>query len=194
MHRIIMATKRKQWAADSMMQACNAVKNEQMGLREAAHKYNIPVETLRRQTTGTVSLNCKPGPQTTGTVSLNCRPGPQTTGTVSLNCRPGPQTTGTVSLNCRPGPQTTGTVSLNCRPGPQTTGTVSLNCRPGPQTTGTVSLNYRPGPRTVLTTEEEARLAQYQGWSQALGTSRLNWNCLSRIMNCSFSYISGNTI
>ena len=31
MHRIIMATKRKQWAADSMMQACNAVKNEQMG-------------------------------------------------------------------------------------------------------------------------------------------------------------------
>ena len=107
-----------------MMQVCNAVKNEQMGLREAAHKYNIPVETLRRRTTGTVSLNC----------------------------------------------------------------------RPGPQTTGTVSLNYRPGPRTVLTTEEEAKLAQYQGWSQALGTSRRNWNCLSRIINCLLSCISGNTI
>ena len=132
-----MLTKRKQWAADSMTQTCNAVKNEQMGLREAAHKYNIPVETLKRRTTGTVNLNYTPGPQTTGTVSLNCKP--------------------------------------------------------GPQTTGTVSPYYRPGPRTVLTTEEEAKLAQYQGWSQALGTSRRNWNCLSRIMNCSLSYISGNT-
>ena len=59
-----MAAKRKQWAADSMMQACNAVKNEEMGLREAACKYNVPVKTLRRQTTGVVSLSCRPGPPT----------------------------------------------------------------------------------------------------------------------------------
>ena len=57
-----MAAKRKQWAADSMEGACNAVKNEQMGLREAARKYNVPVETLRRRTAGLVSLNCRPGP------------------------------------------------------------------------------------------------------------------------------------
>ena len=59
-----MAAKRKQWGAESMMQACNAVKNEQMGLREAARKYNVPVETLRRRTTGIVSLDCRPGPPT----------------------------------------------------------------------------------------------------------------------------------
>ena len=59
-----MAAKRKQWGAESMMQACNAVKNEQMGLREAARKYNVPDETLRRQTTGIVSLDCRPGPPT----------------------------------------------------------------------------------------------------------------------------------
>ena len=57
-----MAAKRKQWAADCMEGACNAVKNEQMGLHEAARTYNVPVETLRRRTTGLVSLNCRPGP------------------------------------------------------------------------------------------------------------------------------------
>ena len=41
-----MAAKRKQWAADSMEGACNAVKNEQMGLREAARKYNAPINVL----------------------------------------------------------------------------------------------------------------------------------------------------
>ena len=35
-----------------------------MGLREAACKYNVPVETLRRRTTGIVSLDCRPGPPT----------------------------------------------------------------------------------------------------------------------------------
>ena len=35
-----------------------------MGLREAARKYNVPVETLRRRTTGIVSLDCRPGPPT----------------------------------------------------------------------------------------------------------------------------------
>ena len=42
-----MKTKGKKWA-DSMEEACIAVKNESMGLREAARKYNIPVETLQR--------------------------------------------------------------------------------------------------------------------------------------------------
>ena len=40
-----MKTKRKQWAADSMEEACIAVKNEQMDLCEAVRKYNVPVET-----------------------------------------------------------------------------------------------------------------------------------------------------
>ena len=56
--------KRKQWAAESMEEACNAVKNERMSLREASRKYNVPVETLRRRTTGLVSLDCRPGPHT----------------------------------------------------------------------------------------------------------------------------------
>ena len=54
-----MKTKRKQWAADSMEEACITVKNEQMGLREAAQKYNVPIETLRRRTAGLVSLDCQ---------------------------------------------------------------------------------------------------------------------------------------
>ena len=33
-------------------------------LREAARLYNVPVETLRRRTNGTVPLECKPGPST----------------------------------------------------------------------------------------------------------------------------------
>lgn len=57
-----MVAKRKQWAADSMEGDCIAMKNEQMGPREAARKYNVPVETLRRRTTGLVNLNCRPGP------------------------------------------------------------------------------------------------------------------------------------
>jgi len=32
------------------------------GLREAARLYNVPVETLRRRTSGKVSMECKPGP------------------------------------------------------------------------------------------------------------------------------------
>ena len=34
------------------------------GLREASRLYNVPVETLRRRTTGKVELDCKPGPST----------------------------------------------------------------------------------------------------------------------------------
>lgn len=33
-------------------------------LRKTARLYNVPVETLRRRTNGTVSLECKPGPAT----------------------------------------------------------------------------------------------------------------------------------
>ena len=56
--------KRKQWDAGSMEEASKAVKSEQMSLREAARKYNVPVETLRRRTAGLVSLDCRPGPPT----------------------------------------------------------------------------------------------------------------------------------
>lgn len=59
-----MKVKRKQWAAESMEEACHAVKNGQMGLREAARNYNVPIETLRRRTTGLVNLDCRPGPST----------------------------------------------------------------------------------------------------------------------------------
>ena len=38
--------KRKQWAPESMQEACKAVKDENMSLREAARKYSVPVETL----------------------------------------------------------------------------------------------------------------------------------------------------
>ena len=40
-----MKAKRNQWAPESMEEACKAVKNE-MSVREAARKYNLPVETL----------------------------------------------------------------------------------------------------------------------------------------------------
>ena len=56
--------KRKQWAPESMQEACKAVKDENMSLREAAGKYSVPVETLRRRTAGLVSLDCHPGPPT----------------------------------------------------------------------------------------------------------------------------------
>lgn len=59
--------KRKQWTPESMEEeACKAVKDENMGLREAFRKYNIPTETLKRRTciAGLVSLDCRPGPPT----------------------------------------------------------------------------------------------------------------------------------
>ena len=56
--------KRKQWAPESMQEACKAVKDENMSLREAAGKYSVPVETLRTRTAGLVSLDCHPGPPT----------------------------------------------------------------------------------------------------------------------------------
>ena len=68
-----MKTKRKQWAADSMEEACIAVKNEQMSLREAARKYNVPVETLRRRTAGLVSLDCRLGRSTVLTTEEEAR-------------------------------------------------------------------------------------------------------------------------
>ena len=44
-----------------MLLAVEKVKNG-FGLREAARQYNVPVETLCRRVTGTVSTDCKPGP------------------------------------------------------------------------------------------------------------------------------------
>ena len=50
--------KRKQWTPESMQEACKAVKDENMCLCEAARKYSVSVETLRRRTAGLVSLEC----------------------------------------------------------------------------------------------------------------------------------------
>ena len=55
--------KRKLWSDESM---CAAVKSVQdgKGLREASRLYNIPVETLRRQTFSMVMVDCKLGHST----------------------------------------------------------------------------------------------------------------------------------
>ena len=42
--------------------------SEDLGLREAARYYNVPIETLRRRVTGKVELDCRPGPATVLTV------------------------------------------------------------------------------------------------------------------------------
>ena len=47
-----------------MQEACKPVKDENISLREAARKYSVPVETLRRRTAGLVSPDCRPGPPT----------------------------------------------------------------------------------------------------------------------------------
>ena len=49
-----------------MMAAVRTVQDEEsgVGLREAAQRYNVPVETLRRRVAGSVPLECKPGPPT----------------------------------------------------------------------------------------------------------------------------------
>jgi hypothetical protein len=46
-----------------MEEACKSVEKG-MGLLEAARAYNVPVETLRRRVTGTVSIDCRSGPPT----------------------------------------------------------------------------------------------------------------------------------
>ena len=55
--------KRKLWSEESMCAAVQSVQDGK-GLREASRLYNVPVETLRRRTTGKVELDCKPGPST----------------------------------------------------------------------------------------------------------------------------------
>ena len=54
---------RKLWSHESMVAAVQSVEDEK-GLRETARLYNVPVETLRRRVTGSVSLECRPGPPT----------------------------------------------------------------------------------------------------------------------------------
>ena len=48
----------------AMVAAVNCVQKEGKGLRETARLYNAPVESLRRRVTGSVELNCRPGPPT----------------------------------------------------------------------------------------------------------------------------------
>ena len=54
----------KQWSPESMEAAVGSVKDGKTSLREASRLYNVPVETLRRRVTGTVEMDCKPGPAT----------------------------------------------------------------------------------------------------------------------------------
>ena len=58
-----MAARRKLWNEKSMKEAVAFVHNGNP-LRKAARLYNVPVETLRRRVSGTVSIECKPGPST----------------------------------------------------------------------------------------------------------------------------------
>ena len=60
-----MATaKRKLWSEESMYAAAVQSVQEGKSLREASRLYNVPLETLRRRTTGVVEMDCKPGPKT----------------------------------------------------------------------------------------------------------------------------------
>ncbi len=59
-----MASKRKLWSDESMIAATKSVIDDGMGLRQAARLYNVPVETLRRRVTGSVEIQCNPGPHT----------------------------------------------------------------------------------------------------------------------------------
>ena len=55
--------KQKLWSEESMCATVQSVQDGK-GLREASWLNNVPVETLRRRTTGKVELDCKPGPST----------------------------------------------------------------------------------------------------------------------------------
>ena len=52
--------KRKLWQEHSMLLAVKSI-DDGKGLREAAHMYNVPVETLRCRVAGITSLEAKPG-------------------------------------------------------------------------------------------------------------------------------------
>ena len=54
---------RKQWSKESIQAAVKSVQDGK-GLREASRLYNVPVETLRRRITGSVDMDCRPGPPT----------------------------------------------------------------------------------------------------------------------------------
>ena len=57
-------SKRKLWSKESMLAATNSVIHDDMSVREASRVYNVPFETLRRRVTGSVKLDCRPGPST----------------------------------------------------------------------------------------------------------------------------------
>ena len=64
----------RQWTQESMVAGVQAVA-EGMGLREASHLYSRPIETLRRRTTGQISLEATPGPTTVLTEEEECKLG-----------------------------------------------------------------------------------------------------------------------
>lgn len=55
---------RKIVTQESIAAAVESITSAGMGLREASHVYNIPVETLRQRVHGFVEINCKRGPST----------------------------------------------------------------------------------------------------------------------------------
>ena len=59
-----MAAKRMLWSDESMQSAVDSILHDNIGLREAARLYNIPVETLRRHVNGSVEVGARPGPAT----------------------------------------------------------------------------------------------------------------------------------
>ena len=45
-----------------MARAVDSVTIDGKGLRESARLYGVPIETLRQWVTGSVEMDCKPGP------------------------------------------------------------------------------------------------------------------------------------
>jgi len=55
---------RKLWSTESMMAALSDIEQKELTIRQAANKYNIPFETLRRRTKSDVDVDCRSGPPT----------------------------------------------------------------------------------------------------------------------------------
>ena len=59
----------KKWTEEAMKNAVEAVgdvgddEETILSVRGAAKRFNVPVETLRRRVTGSVEMNCRPGPR-----------------------------------------------------------------------------------------------------------------------------------
>ena len=59
-----LVQKRKLWSDQSMARAVDSVTADEIGLRESARLFGVPIETLRRRVIGSVEMDCKRGPTT----------------------------------------------------------------------------------------------------------------------------------